>query len=77
LVEGQRVLLAVDDSPTKRYGPKVQGAGIHHHPTPGPAGHKFLYGQIWVAISLLLRHPLWQTRRDSPHQQGFYGSADQ
>src|SRR5689334_5610259 len=37
LVQGERVLLAVDDSPTKRYGPQVQGAGIHHNPTPGPA----------------------------------------
>lgn len=61
LIEGQRVLLAVDDSPTKRYGPQVQGAGIHHNPTPGPADQKFLYGHIWVTISLVLRHPLWQT----------------
>src|SRR5215204_4171595 len=61
LVHGQRVLLAVDDSPTKRYGPQVQGAGIHHNPTPGPADHKFLYGHIWVTIALVLRHPLWQT----------------
>ena len=29
--------MALDDTPTKRYGPKVQGAGIHHNPTPGPA----------------------------------------
>ena len=39
---GGRLLLAIDDTPTKRYGPKVQGAGIHHNPTPGPAGSKFL-----------------------------------
>lgn len=61
LVTGERVLLAVDDSPTKRYGPHVQGAGIHHNPTPGPADQKFLYGHIWVTISLMLRHPLWHT----------------
>jgi hypothetical protein len=61
LVSGERVLLAVDDTPTKRYGPQVQGAGIHHNPTPGPADQKFLYGHIWVTISLVLRHPLWQT----------------
>jgi hypothetical protein len=59
LAKGQRVLLAVDDSPTKRYGPHVQGAGIHHNPTPGPADQKFLYGHIWVTISLVLRHPRW------------------
>ena len=33
-----RLTLALDDTPTKRYGPHVQGAGVHHNPTPGPAG---------------------------------------
>ena len=58
---GDCLLIAVDDSPTKRYGPKVQGAGIHHNPTPGPADQQFLYGHIWVTFSLVLRHPLWHT----------------
>ena len=57
----ERLLLAVDDSPTKRYGPQVEGAGIHHNPTPGPADQQFLYGHVWVTISLVLRHPLWGT----------------
>lgn len=61
LVTGERLLFAIDDSPTKRYGPKVQGAGIHHNPTPGPADQKFLYGHVWVTISLVLRHPCWNT----------------
>jgi hypothetical protein len=61
LVIDDRLLFAIDDSPTKRYGPKVQGAGIHHNPTPGPADQKFVYGHIWVTFSLVLRHPLWQT----------------
>lgn len=56
-----RVLLAVDDSPTKRYGPHVEGAGIHHNPTPGPAQQTFLYGHSWVVIGLIVRHPLWGT----------------
>lgn len=55
----QRVLLVIDDSPTKRYGPQVEGADVHHNPTPGPAGQPFLYGHIWVTISLALRHPEW------------------
>ncbi len=55
----ERVLLAIDDSPTKRYGPKVEGADVHHNPTPGPAGQPFLYGHVWVTISLALRHPQW------------------
>jgi hypothetical protein len=43
----------------RRYGPKVEGADVHHNPTPGPADQPFLYGHIWVTISLALRHPQW------------------
>ncbi|MCG8587043.1 MAG: transposase, partial [Pirellulales bacterium] len=57
----ERLLLVIDDSPTKRYGPKVEGADVHHNPTPGPADQPFLYGHVWVTISLALRHPLWGT----------------
>lgn len=57
----ERVLLALDDSPTKRYGPKVQGADLHRNPTPGPADQKYLYGHIWVTLALVLRHRLWGT----------------
>ena len=60
LVAGQaRLTLAIDDTPTQRYGPYVQGAGIHHHPTPGPAGSPHLYGHIWVVLGLLADHPAW------------------
>ena len=55
----QRLLLVIDDSPTKRYGPCVEGADVHHNPTPGPADQPYLYGHIWVTISLALRHPQW------------------
>lgn len=55
----ERLLGVIDDSPTKRYGPKVEGADIHHNPTPGPADQQYLYGHIWVTLSLALRHPLW------------------
>ena len=58
---GERVRLALDDSPTARYGPKVEGAGLHHNPTSGPDDHKFLYGHVWVTLALVLRHPLWGT----------------
>jgi len=61
LPSGDHVLMAIDDTPTKRYGPKVQGAGIHHNPTPGPADAKFLYGHIWVTLAWIARHPLWGT----------------
>jgi hypothetical protein len=55
------LIFAIDDSPTKRYGPQVEGAGKHHNPTPGPAGSKFLYGHVWVCLARLVRHPLWGT----------------
>src|SRR4051812_50071311 len=55
-VPGGRLLLALDDTPTKRYGPEVQGAGVHHNPTPGPAGSKFLYGHSWVVLSRIAHH---------------------
>jgi hypothetical protein len=58
---GERLLFGIDDTPTKRYGPKVEGAGIHHNPTPGRAGQKFLYGHVWVTLSWLVRHPCWGT----------------
>jgi hypothetical protein len=52
-----RLLAVIDDTPTKRYGPKVEGADIHRNPTPGPADQKYLYGHIWVTLSLAVRHP--------------------
>ncbi|MBV8230371.1 MAG: transposase, partial [Planctomycetaceae bacterium] len=52
------LVFAIDDSPTKRFGPHVEGAGTHHNPTPGPAGSKFLYGHVWVCLARLVRHPL-------------------
>jgi hypothetical protein len=54
-----RVVLALDDTPTPRYGPHVQGAGVHHNPTPGPAGGPFVYGHVWVVLGLLVAHPTW------------------
>jgi hypothetical protein len=61
LPRGPRIVLALDDTPTQRYGPKVEGAGIHHNPTSGPDDHKFIYGHIWVTLAWVVRHPLWHT----------------
>jgi hypothetical protein len=59
LAGAARVTLALDDTPTKRYGPHVQGAGIHHNPTPGPAGSPYVYGHVFVVLALLVAHPAW------------------
>jgi DDE superfamily endonuclease len=56
-----RLTFALDDTPTPRYGPYVQGAGTHHNPTPGPAGSPFVYGHVWVVLGLLAAHPTWGT----------------
>src|SRR5271155_2956438 len=35
LVADERLVVAIDDTPTPRFGPHVEGAGIHHNPTLG------------------------------------------
>lgn len=53
------IVFAIDDSPTKRYGRHVEGANIHHNPTPGPGDGEWLYGHNWVCLAWLVRHPVW------------------
>jgi DDE superfamily endonuclease len=57
LLTGPRLLLAFDDTPTQRWGPRIEGAGLHHNPNPGPAGEKFVYGHSWVTAAALAKHP--------------------
>ena len=57
LLGSKRLLVAIDDTPTRRYGPEVEGAGIHRHPSPGPADGPFLYGHVFVTLAALVRHP--------------------
>lgn len=54
-----RWTIALDDSPTRRFGRHVEGANVHHNPTPGPADGDWLYGHNWVCLALLQVHPLW------------------
>jgi hypothetical protein len=56
---GGHMTLACDDTPTKRYGKHVEGAGVHHNPTPGPADGEWMYGHNWVSLCFLAKHPLW------------------
>jgi DDE superfamily endonuclease len=55
----ERLTLALDDTPTKRYGPHVQGAGVHHNPAPGPSGSPYVYGHVFVVLAILATHPAW------------------
>lgn len=53
----RHLTVAIDDTPTPRWGAHVEGAGIHHNPNPGPAGEKYVYGHVWVTLAGLLPHP--------------------
>lgn len=57
--DGRRYVFALDDTVTKRYGPHVEGAGVHRNPTPGPAAQDWVYGHVWVTLARVLRHRLW------------------
>jgi hypothetical protein len=59
LAGSTQLTLALDDTPIKRYGPHVQGAGVHHNPTPGPAGSPYVYGHVFVVLGLLVTHKTW------------------
>ena len=59
LLRGKQVLLVVDDTVLRRYGPKVQGGCIHRNPSPQPGEGAFCYGCSWVTVACVLRHPLY------------------
>lgn len=48
--------IAIDDSPTRRFGPCVEAANVHHNPTPGPADGPWMYGHNWVCLAMLIPH---------------------
>ena len=47
---GGRLIVAIDDSPTQRFGRHVEGAGVHYNPTQGPAEGEWIYGHNWVSL---------------------------
>jgi hypothetical protein len=54
--------IVLDDSPTQRYGKKIEGAATllkirHHNPTPGRTNAKYCYGHSWVVAVLVISHP--------------------
>lgn len=55
----ERLCFTLDDTPSQRYGPHVEGAGVHHNPTLGPSQHAFVYGHVWVTLARLVQHPTW------------------
>jgi len=61
LLPGPRLRLAIAATPPPRYGPEVEGAGIHPNPSPGPAGAKHVSGHVWVPLAALASHPEWDS----------------
>jgi hypothetical protein len=53
------IRIVLDDTPTKRYGKKVEGAGYHHNPTPGKTDATLCFGHSWVVVALVITHPLF------------------
>jgi hypothetical protein len=76
LLDPRRLLVGIDDTPTARYGPCVEGCGIHHNPSPGPAGAEHVYGHVWVVLAALARHPAWDTRALPLQAQLYLRAAD-
>jgi hypothetical protein len=61
LSASRRLTVAIDDTPTARWGPEAEGCGTHHNPSKGPAGEKYVYGHVWAMLAALARHPDWGT----------------
>jgi hypothetical protein len=72
----RRLTVAIDDTPTARWGPEVEGCGTHRNPSPGPAGERYLYGHVWVMLAALARHPEWDTIALPLQAQLYIRSAD-
>lgn len=61
LQNSNKITVVIDDTPEKRYGKKIEGAGWHHNPTPSRTDAKICFGHCWVVMSLIVEHPLWGT----------------
>ena len=53
------IRLVFDDTPTKRYGRKIEGAGYHYNPTPGKTNATKCFGHSWVVAALVIPHPFF------------------
>ena len=59
IIASSKIRIVLDDSPTKRYGRKIEGAGWHHNPTPGRTDAKTCFGHSWVVAVLVVTHPVF------------------
>lgn len=58
LPEGQTVRLALDDTLTRKRGPRVFGVGMHHDPQLSSRSKTVtVWGHSWVVLGVLVRLP--------------------
>jgi len=63
LPDGQPVRLALDDTLTRKKGPKVFGAGMHHDPQLSSRSKTVtVWGHSWVVLCVLVRLPFCRER---------------
>jgi hypothetical protein len=51
------IRIVLDDTPTKRYGKNIEGAGYPHNPTPGKTDATLCFGHRWVVATLVITQP--------------------
>ena len=59
IAKAKTIRLVFDDTPTKRYGRKIEGAGYHYNPTPGKTNATKCFGHSWVVAALVITHPFF------------------
>ena len=59
IAKAKTIRLVLDDTPTKRYGRKIEGAGYHYNPTPGKTNATKCFGHSWVVAALVITHPFF------------------
>ena len=59
IATASKIRFVLDDSPTKRYGRKIEGAGYHHNPTPGRTNAKSCGSQCSLVSAIVGSLPCW------------------
>jgi len=57
LLEGQTILLVVDDTLARKRGRKIYGAGWHHDPLLKNVQARTSWGHSWVVLGVIVRFP--------------------
>ncbi len=52
----EAITVAIDDTPERRYGKKIETCGYHHDGTTKPGDQEFFYGNVWVTLAVVVHH---------------------